>query len=121
MREPRREEFHGLPAALYRTAAPASVKVSKAAEPRQFAAGELVLHAEGYPAAALSPLNGEAVYAKACALRRDLRQKGRWPDAQLIAASLGAPPALSQEAATVFVSEWCANPRPVTLLTNQPR
>lgn len=112
MREPRREEFRGgVPVALYRAVIPVTVKVSRAAEPQDFAAGE-ILACKGYPHPALSPLSWESVYAKWSGIRKTVRAEGLLPDAVTVAASLGRLN-LSHVAACAHVERWMNNPQPI--------
>jgi hypothetical protein len=111
MIRPEPEQFRP-PAALYRAVAAARVKLKGDAGPRLIAPGVLC-EVPGYPPAQLAPLNGEAVYAKAHSIRRQVRQEGWLVDARLIAVSLGAAAELSQVDATAFVQAWIRNPKPV--------
>jgi hypothetical protein len=112
MIEPRREEFGGgVPVAMYRLVAPATVKLRAIAGPCRCVAGATV-SIGGYPPAAASPLNHEALYAKVCAIRRDVAQKGWIKDAVLIAKSVGGSPSSEIDACDVILA-WLKNPRPV--------
>lgn len=112
MIEPGREEFNGgIPIALYRVIAPATLKLSRAAEPSQHATGEIVAM-RGYPAAACAPITWESVYAKVHAIRRAAKQGLADDEVVLLAASLGAP-SLPRDEAAFFINAWMLDPKPV--------
>jgi hypothetical protein len=113
MMRPEPEQFrsNGL-IALYGCVAPVKVKVRGVAEPREYAMGSIV-DIELLPAAALAPINQEAVYWKTCAIVQAVRDHGWLPDASVVACSLGAP-LLSQVDASEFVKAWLRDPQPVT-------
>jgi hypothetical protein len=88
MMAPNHEQFRAV--ARYELLAPARLKPHGETCERSFEAGAVV-SVDGYPTAAMRPINDEALYAKACAIRRALRTPSDIEDLAMLARSTDAP------------------------------
>lgn len=112
MFQPNHREFSSSTTARYLTIAPCLMWIEGATRTHAYAAGAIV-EVRGFPSAVLSPLNGEAVHAKHCSIRRTLKYPCvSLDEVELITLSLGGKPNLPLDAAFEHIRGWLANPKP---------